>query len=376
MRRPGDFSGTPEPPQPVESERSARLRRPARRQPMAAPQPAPRNAPVTSVLQDTEPLNLDSPSLTEATAIRKPGRATTVGATQPPLMERTVLPAVTSRAATGAPTVREGGPSARSVTGRDTAPTSVRPGRGAVRARRKQERAEIRRFTADLRRRRRRRWIALGVVVTLVGLLLVGIFSPLFAVRQIEVLGTNRVDAEAVSAALADQLDTPLPLVDPGSVAQALEQFPAIESFVVESALPSTLVVRIVERTPVALLREGNLYVLVDAAGVELGREVDRPKGLPVAAVDNQGVEGQSFKAAIRVIRALPAELRSKVDSVRARTLDDVVLAMRDSDLIVHWGSADDSVQKARVLAALMAKNKGGTPKEFDVSSPSSPIQR
>lgn len=212
--------------------------------------------------------------------------------------------------------------------------------------------------------------------MTLVALLLVGIFSPMFAVRQIEVLGTNRVDAEAVSAALADQLDTPLPLIDPGSVAQALAQFPAIESFVVESALPSTLVVRIVERTPVALLREGNLYVLVDAVGVELGREVDRPKGLPVAAVDSQGVEGQSFKAAIRVIRALPAELRSKVDSVRARSLDDVVLAMRDSDLIVHWGSADDSVQKARVLAALMAKNKGGTPKEFDVSSPSSPIQR
>lgn len=86
----------------------------------------------------------------------------------------------------------------------------------AERERRRFERGEVRRFTQRSRRRRR---IALVVAGSLVALaLIVGIaaFSPLMAVRTIEITGTQRVDAATVQGALDDQLGVPLTLVDRG----------------------------------------------------------------------------------------------------------------------------------------------------------------
>lgn len=245
-----------------------------------------------------------------------------------------------------------------------------------MRARRRAERAELRRFTAAARRRRR---TVLGVVAAaaaLLALLLVGVFSPIFAVQRIEVLGVERASEQALQQALADQLGVPLPLVDPAEVAAVLQGFPVIESFVVESRLPDTLLVRVVERTPLALLREGEEYITLDAAGVELARGADRPAGLPVAELDAEGTGGSAFEAAIRVLRALPAGLLAELDSIRARSLDDVAFTMRGTGLVVSWGGPEESAQKARVLAALLQKTRGGPAKEFDVSSPAAPIQR
>ncbi len=146
----------------------------------------------------------------------------------------------------------------------------------AARARRRALRAEVRRFTI---RQRRRRAIWLGVAASVVVLVLATLgaaYSPLFAVQSIHVVGTSQLDAGTVEHALDGQLGTPLPLVDESAVKAALVTFPLVESYSLEARPPHELVVRIVERTPVGLIKTAAGYTLVDAAGVVLSTTPSR----------------------------------------------------------------------------------------------------
>lgn len=243
--------------------------------------------------------------------------------------------------------------------------------RAATKARRAYERAEVRRFTRHLRRRRAAWLTGLGAVLALAIFVAVGTFSPLMALTTIQVEGTNRLLATDVSAALGDQIGTPLPLVDLGEVKSDLSQFSLIQSFSTESRPPNTLVVRIVERTPIGAIAGTNGFDLVDAAGVVIQTTPERPEGFPV--IEAAGTEG--LAAAGSVVQALPAEIRPQVDVVRAASTDDVSLGLVGG-ASVAWGSAEESALKALVLSKLMAAAPPGTVSVYDVSSPASPVVR
>jgi len=246
--------------------------------------------------------------------------------------------------------------------------------RGARRARKRFERAEVRRFTWRSRRRRTIWFVSLGASVVLLGGVVAAAYSPLMAVRTIEVVGTNRVGAQQVVAALDDQLGTPLPLIDFSRVKEQLSSFMLIESFVTESRPPGTLVVRIVEREPIGVITSDTGFDLVDAAGVRIDSSVERPAGYPqIEAPD--GVDSAGFLAAGEVVHALPASIRSELDAVAAATTDDVTLTLIGGAKVV-WGSAEQSELKAVVLAALMVGHPTGSVNEYDVSSPNSAVLR
>ncbi|TFD33477.1 FtsQ-type POTRA domain-containing protein [Cryobacterium cryoconiti] len=246
--------------------------------------------------------------------------------------------------------------------------------RAARRARKLYEREEVRRFTWRSRRRRNVWLGSLGIVAALVAFVLLGTFSPLMALRTIEVVGANRVPAEQIQSALDGQLGTPLPLVDFAEVKQELSAFTLIQSYVTESRPPNTLVVRIVEREPIGALVTASGFDLVDAAGVVIQSSAERPAGY--ATIDARaGVGSAGFRAATAVIAALPADIRSSLDTVTAATKDDVTLTLAGGARVV-WGSAERSDFKAVVLAALIVTNPVGSVGEYDVSSPDSAVLR
>ena len=244
-------------------------------------------------------------------------------------------------------------------------PTTSRDVWRAARARRKALRAEIRRFT-QRSRRRRMIWLgSLGAVVLLIGGSLIAAYSPLFAVEKITVVGASALDPATIEAALADQIGTPLASVDASEVKAALLAFPLIETYAIEARPPHDLTIRIVERTPVGVVSSGAGYTLVDAAGVALATTAQRPDGQPLIEADG-GTGSPAFESVGHVIRSLPADVRATVTEARATTPDDVTLTLA-SGVTVVWGSAENSVEKARILTGLMkAKPDART---FDVSS-------
>ncbi|MFF1573022.1 FtsQ-type POTRA domain-containing protein [Leifsonia sp. NPDC058292] len=245
--------------------------------------------------------------------------------------------------------------------------------RAARKERSKVERGEVRRFTKRSRRRRMVWLASLGTLVVLVVAVALTAFSPLMALRTIDVAGTSRIDAAAVKKALEGQLGRPLPLVDQGAIRSDLATFPLIRSYSVESHPPNTIVVRIVERQPIGVVMTGSKFAVVDAAKVTIQTSDQRPDGYPIikasgAAVDSDSTSG--FAAAASVLSALPPALLAQVDTITAATRDDVNFTLRDSGATVVWGSADDSGLKAVALDALLKSVPGAG--RYDVSSPHS----
>ena len=246
--------------------------------------------------------------------------------------------------------------------------------RAARRARKQYERSEVRRFTSRSRRRRNLWIAAAGTIAALVTFVLVGVFSPLMALRTIEVTGTNRIPAADIAQALDGQLGTPLPLVDLAEVKRELSEFTLIRSYVTESRPPDTLVVRVIEREPVGAIASAAGFDLVDAAGVVIQSSADRPAGYPVVTATG-GASGAGFQSAVAVVWALPEGIRSQLDSVAAATKDDVTLTLAGGARVV-WGNAERSEYKAVVLSALIVSHPVGSVTEYDVSSPDSAVVR
>jgi len=252
-------------------------------------------------------------------------------------------------------------------------PLGVRDVWAAARARRRALRREVRRFTVR-QRRRRYAWLGALAAVVLLGVGAVGAaYSPLFAVSKITVIGTQKLAPAAIEQALAGEMGTPLALVDSSAVKAALVSFPLVESYSIEARPPQELVVRIIERTPVGVVSTKAGFSLVDAAGVVLGTTAEAPKGYPVIEATG-GAGSRAFRAVGAVYRSLPADLRKQVSAMSATTPDDVTLEIEGADVL--WGSAEQPVEKARVLKAAIVARPPSKVEHYDVSSPSALVIR
>lgn len=331
MKRPEGFD-----PRPPEPEPTPRTRRPAR-QPRHAEPPAPGAEPARARTK---------------TAATEPGSAPTTEGRVPPVIGAR-LPAADADAAATRRRERE----ARQEL------------RRAARERRRVERDEVRRFTRRTRHRRAIWWTTGGIAAVFAVAVSLAVFSPLLALRQIEITGTERIPPEELHAVLDEQLGTPLALVDLDAVERELARFPLIRNYVTEVVPPDTLVVRLQERQPIALVQGDGAFELVDPAGVVVQSTPERPPGVPLLTLEGADTDSDAFDWMIEVLLALPPEVLAQVDSISAPSRDSVTLDLAASEQRVLWGSAADSDRKAAVLARLIPLHAGSGAGEYDVSA-------
>ena len=246
--------------------------------------------------------------------------------------------------------------------------------RALARRRRRYERLEVQRFTRRARRRRTGWFVAALLALAVGGLVAVAVFSPLLALRTITVDGTSRLDAGTLEKAVDGQLGTPLALLNYGTITHDLASFRLIRSYSTEIVPPDTLVIHVIERTPVGAIQGTNSFELVDPAGVTVESSKTRPSGYPLIQLGSGRVDGPGFASMAQVLLALPPAVLTKVDTITAQTHDDVTLTLSGSNQRVVWGSSDDSDAKARVLADLIALHAGSGAEEYDVSAPGTAV--
>lgn len=247
--------------------------------------------------------------------------------------------------------------------------------REAERQHKRSKRRETKRFTQAIRRTRRRVLIAVSAVCLLVIFVIVGVFTPLMAVRDVQVEGSQSINVDDVTAALQKFEGTPLALVDENEVLRSLESFPLIQRFAVERIPPHTLLVRIEERVPAIALESDGVFRQYDAAGVLVAETAERPEGVPLGEGSLRTTSSPAFQAASRIVRDVPADLRSQMVSVKATSNQDVTF-MLSNGIEVFWGSADETKRKALVLQTMLTSLEGRAVSHIDVSSTSAPIFR
>ncbi|MCC9206424.1 cell division protein FtsQ/DivIB [Arthrobacter sp. zg-Y769] len=228
------------------------------------------------------------------------------------------------------------------------------------------------------RRRRRAAWITLGSALSVTALFFALLFfSPVLALKTVVVEGTSLLPREQAEAALEPLKGQTLPTISDADVEGLLKDRPEIEKVEVAAQPPSTLVVTVTERVPVAVLQDGAAHVLIDEEGRRLAVAADRAAvPLPLIAGGSEAIKAQVFPSITAVLAALPPEVLGRLENASAQTVDSVELKL-NSGQTVFWGSADANEAKARVLEALLKMEPSDPPvRVYDVSTPDRPVTR
>lgn len=227
----------------------------------------------------------------------------------------------------------------------------------------------VRRFMARARQRRLRAvlpWAVGAGAVLVVGVLAWVVFgTSVLGVRNVRVIGTESLTAAQVADAAAVPMKEPLARVDLDGVRSRVEGLPAVDRALVSRRWPATVVVHVLERTPVAAVPAGGQFTLIDGEGVAFRTVPRRPAGLPLARLAAPGPGDVNTHAALTVLASLTAELRAQLVAISVEAPARIKLILH-SDRTVVWGDDTASGTKAQVATALL-RRKGNT---IDVSAP------
>ncbi|MFE3546706.1 cell division protein FtsQ/DivIB [Nocardia sp. NPDC059177] len=209
-----------------------------------------------------------------------------------------------------------------------------------------------------------RLWTAVGLVAVTV-LVLLAWFTPVLSVRTVRIDGLSAVPQEEVRSRLEIPDGRSMLRIDTNSIAQRVAAIPKVRSVRVQRKFPSTVLVTVVERTPVVYAESPDGAHLIDAESVEFAIEPVAPIGVPKLVTEGSFTGPAATRAAVDVLVTLPPALSVQVGEVVARSISDVSLNLRDGRKVV-WGGTGDGERKAAVVLPLLTRE--GT--VFDVSSP------
>jgi cell division protein FtsQ len=286
---------------------------------------------------------------------------------------------------TGRTTRDRAGEETRGRSRRTAADPARRPA-GRVRARSERTLRDPAPVTS-LRTRRRgrgssrtRRLVQAGAAVLVVaGLLALLWAGPVLVVRTVQVDGAVTLPAEQVQEAARVEVGTPLLQVDVAAAEARVARLPQVASVEVDRGWPSSVVITLVERTPVVVVEEAGRRSLVDGEGVLFDTiSGEPPAGVVPLDVASPGPEDAATEAALAAVTALPDAVRERVAGATAESAHDVVLVL-DDDTTVRWGTGEESPHKARVLLALLERVAAGDLEpagDIDVSEPDAVVLR
>ncbi|MFF5854168.1 cell division protein FtsQ/DivIB [Streptomyces sp. NPDC012751] len=231
---------------------------------------------------------------------------------------------------------------------------------------------------------RPRALVTLALAVTLLGGGGTWLFygSQWLRVRQVSVSGTVVLTPAEVREAAAVPVGEPMASVDTEAISARLRRrLPRIDTVDVARSWPRGIDLKVIERTPVLLVREGGKFVEVDDDGVRFATVARAPKGVPALelTVSRRGPGAASLRrfgtdrlvrAAVRVAGDLPAPVARTARTVQVRSYDAISVVLGDGR-VVAWGSGEQGRAKARALTALMKAAPGA--RHFDVSVPTAP---
>lgn len=252
-------------------------------------------------------------------------------------------------------------------------PSTLEARRRAARKGLRSSRARFERRAAEVRRRPLR-LIAILAAVVVAGLLagwVVG-FSPALATRTVTVTGLpDPGEREAVVAAAAIRLGTPLARVDTEGAAARASAIATVTGVRVSRSWPNTVTISVERKTPVIGIRnpEGQLQV-AGADGVPYLTVPALPAGVALVNATTTAPDPEGMRAAISVLQLLSPAQRATVADITVSSADLVTLKLGATTVV--WGGAADGPKKLVVLTALLPTK----PSVIDVSAPDTPVTR
>jgi len=236
-----------------------------------------------------------------------------------------------------------------------TAPRFLRPD-DVGRIQRNQRRINVQRAVGIGRR------VALAVVVIGIALWMVhrAQSDKRFAVKTIEVSGAAHTSRQALNAVTSAYAGANLFKIDIARVQSDLRALPWVSRIEIEKKLPDTLHIRVVERTPWALVQTRTGLRYADEDGVPfapLSPEVGDPD-LPVVVASNPA----DLRRCVQLVRDLRQRdplLYSRISEVRPLAPNAFALFDRDLGTVIY-ADTNDLSEKWRTLYAIANAERYG----------------
>jgi cell division protein FtsQ len=189
--------------------------------------------------------------------------------------------------------------------------------------------------------------------------------SAFFALQQIEVRGNNAVSKETIveQSGLAPGVN--LFKIDTKAVSNKIQMLPSVKKVEVKRRLPSTLLLQITERTPIALVVSPDGFLQIDDEGVYIKKVQDfKDLHLPVVSgvplENNLGPGSRLSKpglsAALRLIQMMDKVLKENVTEIIAPSPQTITLKTLQG-VEIRFGEPEEMERKVKIIEELLLQN-------------------
>jgi cell division protein FtsQ len=200
--------------------------------------------------------------------------------------------------------------------------------------------------------------------------------SWLVAVNRVSVSGLTTEDAPRVRSALTAAARSMTTLhLDRDDLERVVKAYPVVKSLELSPDFPHTLRIRVVEHHPAAIAVTDGGRVAVAADGTVLAGlagEGRLPAITAEGTIRGERLEDPAALAAARVAGAAPAALHNRIETVRMRKDQGLVVLLRDGpDLI--FGDAVNTRAKWMAAARVLADKTAAGATYIDLRLPGRP---
>jgi cell division protein FtsQ len=192
----------------------------------------------------------------------------------------------------------------------------------------------------------------------------IGWYSTLLTVKKIEVRGNQVVSQDSILELAQVAPNIQLLRLNVSQTSQRIKTISQIKSVDVRRGWPETLVIEVVERTPLAVTDIPEGRYLIDESGVAY-QPVTPDANLPLVF----GSDDQNRAIGIKAWQSFPTWLQAEVVSTTVDNPNSIWFLLT-SGRRVDWGNLDKANEKAAVLKVLrrMAAST------YDVATPEVPV--
>jgi cell division protein FtsQ len=174
--------------------------------------------------------------------------------------------------------------------------------------------------------------------------------SKWFIAQEISVTGNERLTIEQISTLAEVPIGNSLMSIDTAAMASQLMTMPEIKVATVERGWPHTILIKVTERTPIAVAATVSGFNLIDSQGQNAGVVAAPPAGLLIISAQP---DSNAMLGAIKTLAAIPVQWQ--LIGLSAATQDSIVATL-GSGAVITFGSSERAADKVEVAQALMEK--------------------
>lgn len=174
--------------------------------------------------------------------------------------------------------------------------------------------------------------------------------SKWFIAQDVTVTGNSRLTVDQISLVAAVPIGNSLMSINTAAITAQLTALPEIKVATVERGWPHTILIKVTERTPIAVAATMSGFNLIDSEGHNAGVVAAPPAGLLVISAEP---DSKAMLGAIDTLAAIPSQWQ--LIGLAAATQDNIVATL-SSGAVITFGSGERAADKVEVAQALMDK--------------------